>query len=351
MNFLRPTRAAAAALTVLALALTAACGGGASPATTKAAATSGAASTLRLGYFANVTHASAVYGIATGSFQQALGTTTLKSSVFTAGPAAVEALRGGGLDAAFLGPNPAVNGFTQTKGALLRIVAGTTSGGASLVVRSTITSVAQLAGKKIATPQLGSTQDVAAKSYFKAKGVQPTIVNQDNAQTLDLFKSGQIDGAWVPEPWASRMVLDGGGTVLVDEASLWPAGQFVTTELVVRKEYLDRYPRTVEALLTGLIASDAAVATKSQAVQTVVNDQLKTDTGKALRPEVLAAAFAHLTPTVDPIAGSLAVSAKHAQDLGLLKPFDLKGIYDLTILNRLLTTAGKPAVSAAGLGS
>lgn len=349
MNFLRPTRAAAAALT--ALALTAACGGSASPATTKAAAASGAASTLRLGYFANVTHASAVYGVATGGFQQALGATTLKPSVFTAGPAAVEALRGGGLDAAFLGPNPAVNGFTQTKGALLRIVAGTTSGGASLVVRSSITSVAQLAGKKIATPQLGNTQDVAAKSYFKAQGVQVTIVNQDNAQTLDLFKSGQIDGGWVPEPWASRLVLDGGGTVLVDEASLWPAGRFVTTELVVRKEYLDRYPRTVEALLKGLIAADAAVGTKSQAVQTVVNDQLKKDTGKALRPEVLTAAFAHLTPTVDPIAASLAVSAKNAQDLGLLKPFDLKGIYDLTILNRLLAAAGKPAVSDAGLGS
>ena len=352
MKLLRPTRLSAAVLTALALALTAACGAsGTQVASKTAAGASGPATTLRLGYFANVTHASAVYGIATGGFQQALGATALKPSVFSAGPAAIEALRGGGLDAAFLGPNPAINGFTQTKGALLRIVAGTTSGGASLVVKSTITSVEQLAGKKIATPQLGSTQDVAAKSYFKAKGVGVTIVNQENAQTLDLFKSGQIDGGWVPEPWASRLVLDGGGKVLVDEASLWPAGKFVTTQLVVRKEYLDRYPGTVEALLKGLLAADTAVATKSPAVQTVVNDQLKKDTGKALRPEVLTAAFANLTPTVDPIAASLETSAKNAQGLGLLKPFDLKGIYDLTILNRLLAAAGKPAISDAGLGS
>ena len=345
-------RFTSAALAVAALTLTAACGSGsatsAAPATKTA---SGTAATLRLGYFANVTHASAVYGIASGGFQKALGGTALKPSVFSAGPVAIEALRGGGLDAAFVGPNPAVNGFAQTKGKLLRIVAGTTSGGAALVVKSSITSVDQLAGKKIATPQLGNTQDVAAKSYFKDKGVAVTIVNQENAQTLDLFKSGQIDGGWVPEPWASRLVLDGGGKVLVNEASLWPEGRFVTTQLVVRKAYLDEFPGTVAALIKGLIDANEAVATKSAAVQATINAQLKKDTGKALSPAVLSAAFANLTPTIDPIASSLATSAKHAELIGLLKPVDLKGIYDLTILNKLLAAAGKPVISDAGLGA
>ena len=341
-----------AALALSALALTA-CGSNDSEDSAEpgASASTGAAAELRLGYFANVTHASALYGIATGGFQQALGDTTLSLTSFNAGPAAIEALRSGGLDASFIGPNPAINGFAQTDGELLRIVAGTTSGGAALVVKPEITSVEQLAGKKIATPQLGNTQDVAAKAFFKEKGLDVTIINQENAQTLELLESGAIDGGWVPEPWASRLVLDGGGKVLVDEATLWPQGQFVTTHLIVRTEFLEQHPETVEALLKGLVAANDVVATKSADVQAKVNGQIKADTGKELKPEVLASAFAKLTPTLDPIASSLAESAKDAQDVGVLKPVELKGIYDLSLLNALLKTAGKPEVSDNGLGS
>jgi NitT/TauT family transport system substrate-binding protein len=342
-------------LALSALALTAACGS-ASGSTDKtgtasaANASSAPAAELRLGYFANVTHASAVYGVASGDFQKALGDTKLSTSVFNAGPAAIEAMRGGAIDATFIGPNPAINGFAQTNGELLRIVAGTTSGGAALVVRPEITSVEQLAGKKVATPQLGNTQDVAAKAYFAEKGVKVSIVNQENAQTLDLLKQGKVDGGWVPEPWASRLVLDGGGKVLVDEKTLWPGGEFVTTHLVVRQEFLAKHPSTVEALLKGLVAATDLVATKSDGVQGVVNAQIEKDTGKALKPEVLKSAFANLTPTLDPVASSLAESAKDAQEAGLLKKAELKGIYDLRPLNALLEAAGKPAVSDAGLG-
>lgn len=343
---IRTTAAKAlAALGVSALALT---GCGDSRAATTA---SGQAAELRLGYFANVTHATALYGIATGGFQQALGETTLATTSFNAGPAAIEALRSGGLDATFIGPNPAVNGFAQTDGKLLRIVAGTTSGGAALVVKPEITSVQQLAGKTIATPQLGNTQDVAAKAFFEDEGLDVTIINQENAQTLELLRSGAIDGGWVPEPWASRLVLDGGGRVLVDEATLWPQGQFVTTHLVVRTEFLEQHPETVDALLKGLIAAHDVVATKSPEVQATVNGQIKADTGKELKPAILAAAFAKLTPTLDPIASSLAESAKDAQAVGVLRPVDLTGIYDLSRLNALLTAAGTPAVTDAGLGS
>lgn len=336
-------RTPARLLVLLALTLASACGGSSDDAT--------AGKVLRLGYFANVTHAAAVYGIATGGFQKALGDTELKTSVFNAGPAAIEAMRGGAIDAAFIGPGPAVNGFVQTKGKLLRIVAGTTSGGAALVVKPEITSLDQLDGKKVATPQLGNTQDIAAKAYFKAKGVEPTIINQENAQTLELFKVGKLDGGWLPEPWASRLVIEGGAKVLVDEATLWPGGEFVTTHLIVRREYLEKNPAVVKTLLAGLVAATDAVAAKSQAVQDTVNAQIEKDTGKKLKPEVLTAAFAKLTPTVDPAAASLAESAKHAMDVGLLKPYDLKGIYELTLLNELLTTAGKPEVDDANLGA
>ncbi len=327
----------------LPLLLTVACAGGGE----KAAR---ADQPLRLGYFATVTQSTAVYGVAHGDFQQALGATPLKASVFQAGPAAIEALRGGSLDAAFVGPNPAINAFAQTGGRLLRIVAGTTSGGASLVVAPSITDVAGLAGKRIATPQLGNTQDVAAKALFKEKGVDVDVVNQDNSQTLDLFKAGKIDGGWVPEPWASRMVLDGGGRELIDERTLWPAGGFVTAHLVVRQAYLAEHPAQVTALLTGLLAANKAVAGKTPAVEEAVNAGLKALTGKALPPATLTAAFARLTPTVDPLASSLATSAQHAEEVGLLKKVDLKGIYDLRLLNDLLTASGSPAVTDAGLG-
>lgn len=310
------------------------------------------ASELRLGYFANVTHASAVYGVATGDFQKAIGTTKLTTNVFNAGPAAIEAMRGGGLDATFIGPNPAINGFTQTDGKLLRIVAGTTYGGASLVVKPEITDVSQLNGKKIATPSLGNTQDVAAKAFFKSKGLDKVnVINQENSQTLDTFKKGDIDGAWVPEPWATRLQLEGGGKVLVDEASLWPEGKFVTTNLIVAQKFLDAYPGTVDDLLKGLIAATDTVATKSDAVQTTVNAQIEKDTGKALKPETLKAAFAHLTPSLDPIADSLSKSASDATAVGITKENPvLQGIYDLRPLNALLTAAGKPTVSDGGLG-
>ena len=344
-------RTLTAALALSALALTAACGGSSQESTTTAAP-GGKAPALRLGYFANVTHAGAVYGLAGGGFQKALGSTTITPSVFNAGPAAIEALAGGAIDATFIGPNPSINGYANSGGKLLRIVAGTTYGGAALVVSPDITDVSQLAGKKIATPQLGNTQDVAAKAYFKEKGVEGVeILNQDNAVTLDLLTRGEIDGGWVPEPWASRLQIEGGGKLLVDEATLWPEGKFVTTNLVVRQDFLAKYPGTVDDLLKGLIEATAAVGKKTPEVQDVVNKQIEKDTGKALSAPVLAAAFKNLTPSLDPVASSLAKSAADAAAVGVSQgSVDLKGIYDLRPLNALLKAAGKAEVADGGLG-
>lgn len=309
------------------------------------------ADTLRLGYFANVTHASAVYGIESGAFAEAVGDTRLEASVFNAGPAAIEGLAGGSIDAAFIGPNPVINGFARTGGELLRIVAGTTSGGATLVVRADITSPDELDGRTVATPQLGNTQDVAAKTYFAQRGVDVDVVNQENATTLDLFARGRIDGAWVPEPWASRMVLEGGARALVDEADLWPDGQFVTTHLVVRKEFLDEHPDSVADLLNALVDVTDTVSDKGDEVKRTVNAGIRRATGRALSAEVMDSAFAQLTPTVDPIASSLQTCARNAQATGLLEAVDLAGIYDVRLLNEVLAAQGRPPVDDAGLGA
>ena len=348
----RTTVLAAAVLAVLATA----CGGSSDSGTSKAASssTTGPAAELRLGYFANVTHAGPVYGVGSGIYQRELGSTKLKTQIFNAGPAAVEALFAGSLDAAYVGPNPAINAFVKSKGEAVRIVAGATSGGAALVVKPEITSPAQLKGKKIADPQTGGTQDIALRTYLKSNGyeVDPsgagdvTVLAQENSATLDLFKAGKIDGGWVPEPWASRLVLDGGGTVLVDEKSLWPGGKFVTTNLVVRKEFLDEHPETVTALLKAQVAADREIAADGAKAQQVVNAQLKTLTGKALKPEVIARAFSNIEVTEDPVASSLKTSAEHAFDSGLVKKADLTGIYDLTLLRQVLGTD----VDDAGLG-
>ena len=350
-------RLTALAAAGLALALSSACATTSTRAeTTKPVSESGSATApeLRLGYFANVTHATAVYGVGSGVFASKLGTTTLKTQTFNAGPAAVEALFGGALDAAYLGPNPAINAFVKSRGQAIRIIAGATSGGAALVVRPDITSAAQLKGKRIASPQTGGTQDIALRTYLAKNGLKTdlrgagytTIIAEENSQTLQLFKDHKIDGGWVPEPWASRLVLEGGGKVLVDEKTLWPEGRFVTTHLIVRTEYLQKYPGTVRALLQGEIEANKQIVADPAKAQTLVNAQLKTLTGKALKPATIARAFADISVTEDPIASSLKTSANNAFATGLVKKSDLKGIYDLRILDELLGRT----VDDAGLG-
>jgi NitT/TauT family transport system substrate-binding protein len=313
------------------------------------------ASEVRLGYFANVTHASAVYGVGTGTFADELGDTRLKTQVFNAGPAAVEALFAGSLDAAYLGPNPAVNGFVKSRGEALRIVAGATSGGAALVVRDDITRPDQLRGEKLASPQTGGTQDVALRTWLVDQGfrVDPdgggdvVIRAQENAATLSEFQAGRIAGAWVPEPWASRLVLEGGGRVLVDEKDLWPGGRFVTTHLVVRTQFLRDHPQTVEALLRGQVAADRRIGADPEQAKEVINAQLLELTGKALKPATIDRAFAQIEVTEEPVASSLRRTAANALASGLVGEADLTGIYDLTLLRKVL---GRD-VDDAGLGS
>ncbi len=313
---------------------------------------------LRLGYFANLTHASAILGVSTGAFQRELGTTALQTQVFNAGPAAVEALLAGAIDAAYVGPNPAINAYVKSGGQAVRIVAGATSSGASLVVRPGLT-VADLRGKTLASPQLGGTQDVALRSWLAKNGLTTsvsgaadvTIAPQDNAQSLELFKAGKIDGAWLPEPWATRLRVEAGGVTLVDEATLWPQGRFVTTHLLVSTAYLQSHPDQVTALLRGAIAIDAAIAKDPTGSRDAVGAQIARLTGKALPAGVLTEAWSHLTVTLDPVASSLQASADAALAAGLTKQrADLTGIYDLRPLNALLAAAGKPTVSAGGLG-
>ena len=316
------------------------------------------AAELRLGYVANVTHATPIIGVAKDYYQNALGSTKLSTQIYNAGPTEMTAVLGGQLDAAYVGPSAALNAFVQSHGEALKIVAGATSGGAELVVRADITSAAQLKGKKIASPQKGNTQDVALRFWLKSQGLTAntdgtgdvSVQPQDNATTLDQFKAGNIDGAWLPEPWASRLVAEVGATVLVDEKSLWPGGQFSATDLVVSTTFLKDHPATVKALIDGQLAADSWITANSADAQTALNAQLKAMTGKALTPAEITRAWGEQTVTDDPLAATLQTSLNHAVAVGLLKTTDLHGIYDLSILDAELAAHGKPPVSDAGLG-
>ncbi len=351
----RPTVMSLLAIGTVALT---ACGGsskavGGSTNAAAGASTSGEKVTLRLGYFPNVTHATALVGVAKGIFADKLGPNVeLKTSTFTVGTKAVEALFADAIDATYVGPNPAINGWAQSKGAALKIISGATSAGASLVVKQDINGPTDLKGKAIASPGLGGTQDVALRTWLQAQGLRTdtagggdvSIKPQDNAQTLQTFIDGTIQGAWVPEPWATRLVLEGKGKVLVDETSLWPDGAFVTTHLVVSQKFLKAHPDVVDRLLAGQIAANDFVNANTADAQKVANDEIEKITTKRLSDATIQASWKNLTFTDDPIASSLAKSAKDAQSVGLLKPVDLTGIYELAPLNKVLTAAGKPAV-------
>jgi NitT/TauT family transport system substrate-binding protein len=343
--------AGAAAITALAV------GCGSSSASSGSGGSSGGSSqhvTLRLGLLANITHAPALVALNKGFFTRNLGSgVTLKTSIFSSGTEETTALLAGQLDAAYVGPNPAINAWQKSSGKAIKIISGAASGGAALVVKPSITSASQLKGQKVATPSLGNTQDVALRYWLKQQGLTstqsgggdvPVTPIKPNSAAVLQFKSGQIAGGWEPAPYDAEMVADG-GKVLVNEASLWPAGKFVTTNLVVTQSFLKAHASVVSNLLKGHVEAVKYINANTSAAATAANAELTTLLGKGLKSSALAASFKQITFTNDPIASSLAADAKHAVAVGLLQPVNLNGIYDLGPLNAVLKADGEPQVS------
>ena len=303
---------------------------------------------LRVGYFPNVTHAQALLGRANGQFEKTLGPgVRVEWKAFNAGPSAIEALFANAIDLTYVGPNPTVAGYVRSQGEAVRVIAGAASGGASLVVRKDagIKSAADFHGKKVATPQLGNTQDVALRSWMRANGLKSREKGGDvqvlpiaNPDQLTLFLKGQIDAAWAPEPWAARLVHEGGGRIFIDERDLWPDHQFVITNIIVNPKFLKEHPDVVKGFLRAHVELTEWINKNTAQAKQILNQQLQKETGKALAPEVLEDAFSRMQVTYDPIRSSLLKSTQQAFDEGFLgrsKP-DLSGLYDLTLLNEVL---------------
>jgi NitT/TauT family transport system substrate-binding protein len=320
---------------------------------------------IRVGYFANLTHGPALIARQQKLFEKYLGKTKVEYTYFTVGTAEIEALKGGAIDVGFVGPGPAISGYVTTQGTLLRIVSGAASGGAKFIVKPsliategkpTTAEIAALEGKTIADPGLGGTQDIALRKFLKGHNLLNTLGSKvnitplANADTLTQFKLGNIDGAWVPEPWATRLVQEGKGKLFLDEASLWPKGQFATTVIFAGQDFLKKYPGSVRAVLQ---ANNAAIdflnkpANQPDAINQV-QAELLAGTGKKLADPVISAAWPSLQFTNDPIASSARqnfIASVHVGVLPNVQTKSLRGIFDLRLLNSLRAANGQKALT------
>jgi NitT/TauT family transport system substrate-binding protein len=316
--------------------------------TANANAGGGTPVTVRLGFLSNITHASALVGLKEGFFAKALGSAgTLKATAFSTGTEETTAILAGQLDAAYVGPNPAINAWQKSNGSGIKIISGAATGGASIVVKQGITAASQLKGKSLATPSLGNTQDVALRYWLKQNGLATTSTGggdafvkptKPNSAAVLEFKSGQIAGGSEPAPYDIEMVKDG-GTVLLSEPG-------VTTLLVVTQSFLAAHPAIVDDLLKAQVQANAFIKSSPAAAQADANAELASYTGKPLKASIIAASFKEITFTNDPDASSLKSDASQAVSLGLLKPVNLSGIYDLSPLNKALAAAGESQVSS-----
>mgnify|MGYP000034046259 CR=1 FL=1 len=318
-----------------------------------AAKPSATAKVVRIGYFGNLTHAPALIARQQQLFEKYLPGAKLEYTYFTVGTAEIEALKGGALDIGYVGPGPAINGYVTTQGQLLNIISGATYGGARFVVKPgliategspTKAEIAALAGKTIADPGVGGTQDIALKSYLKTNGLfangqsKVNVSGLANADTLTLFQQGKLDGAWVPEPWATRLIQEGRGKTFVNEADLWPNRKFATTVVVATKAFEKKYPGSVRGFLQANEDAIAFLRDQSKSADAIdqIQAELLASTGKKLTPAVIQSALPGLTFNSDPIISSVKQNFTDSVALGFLpgaQASDIKGIFNVGILN------------------
>jgi sulfonate transport system substrate-binding protein len=306
---------------------------------------------IRIGYFPNVNHAQAVIGLGRGDYHKALSGIEVRTQIFNAGPSVIEAMLAKQIDLAYIGPNPAINGYIVSDGKLLRVISGATSGGAVFVVRNDagIQSTSDFAGKIFSSPQLGNTQDVALRKYLlengfdtKENGGTVEVLPAKTSDIVTLMLKKEIDGAWVPEPWGAKLVKEANARIFVDERTLWPNGEFVTAHIIARTDYLESNPETLKKFLKAHIEETEWINDNQEEAVKVFNEELKKITGKTIPEDELVEGLSRMKLTYDPVQESLYQSAEDAVEIGFLESGgpDIRGIYDLDLLNEVLAEKG-----------
>ena len=303
-------------------------------------------STLRIGFFPNITHSQALVGMAEGQFQKALGSEyTIEWNEFNAGPEQIEALMAGAIDIGYIGPTPAINGHVRTKGEI-QIIAGATDGGAILVSRKDlyINSISELSGKKVAVPQFGNTQDLSLRNLLLQNNLKETtrggdveVVQVANPDIKTLLDSGELDLALVPEPWGARLINEVGANIVLDYDEVWKEGNYNTAVVVVRKEFLEKNPEAVEKFLKAHIELTKYINEDKEKAQQTVNEQIKKLTGVALPQKVLSEAYSRLIITANPTVEAINEMVQLSVAVEFLqKNPDVSKLFNLEIYNQLV---------------
>lgn len=309
---------------------------------------------LRLGIFPNLTHAPGYVALEEGIFEDVLGSTGVDVTYFNSGSDAGAAIQSGSIDATYIGPGPATALYLQPD-SRVAIVSGVTAGGASFVVRkgAGIDSPDDLAGKRIAVPGVGNTQDVALRTWLHEQGLKAndeggevSVAAVDNPELVGLFEAGQVDGAWEPEPYPSLLIAEGLAEPFVDEADLWPNGEFVTTVLLVNTTYMEANPDVVSNLVEANVQAIQAIEDDPEAAKAAAQAGLINAGAPSLDQAVVDTAWDKLTFTWDPVAQSLIQGAANAYSLGYLdaEPIDMSALFRLEPLNDVLTGLDVPLI-------
>ena len=296
-------------------------------------------STLRVAFFPNIGHAIPVVGMERGIFENNLGNSTIiETKLFDSGPQVIESLFAKSIDIAYVGPGPAINGFLKSENHDIVILSGAASGGASFIVHPNfqINSVDDFAGKRIAAPQIGNTQDISLRNYLSENGLKPyekggsvVVLNIPNPDIYILFTKGEIAAAWVPEPWASILVQELDGKRLFYEEELWPENQFASVLLIGRQEYVTANPEVITKWIESHQQTVNWINDNQQETRIIFNEFMQNTMGKTLSDSVIDEALLNLEITTDPIDDSIYTFAKRADSLGYLgrDGFSLDGIF------------------------
>jgi len=294
----------------------------------------GVAGTVRIGYLTNLTHGPMIVALATERIHKALPGVTIETRTFRAGPRVCEALLGNAIDLGVSGPGPIVSMHARHGGTPLAVVTGVASGGASLIALPSIKSPADLAGKRVASVQIGSTQDVSLRKWMsknglvaKDRGGDVIVDAMAPANVMEQMRRGAIAAAWMTEPWATRVITEGVAVRMHDERELWPEHRFPTALLVARRPFYDARRSEAEAVVRAVREEIARSGTDNAAVKSLTFSEIKRLTGKGLPQNVADAAWTRVDYLTDPLPKELAQMARDAEELGYMPKTDVGGLF------------------------
>ena len=294
---------------------------------------------IRVAFFPSVVHAVPIIGMETQTFANNLNADLdIQVKIFDSGPQVIESIFSNSVDIAYVGPGPVINGFLKSDGNDLKILAGAASGGASFVIQknSGLDLIENYSGKRIAAPQISNTQDVSLRHYLAEnglitaeKGGDVFVLNIANPDIYTLFAKGDIDGAWVPEPWATMLVEELGGVRLFDENEFWPENQFSSVLLIGRSDYIEKNPEIIKKWINANEKTAQWINNHPDESKKLYNEFLNSYMGRTLPQNIVEKSFSNIIITSEPLENSVYTFAERADALGYLgrDGYSLDGLF------------------------